>query len=346
MIIVQGDMLEGGGQILRTATALSALSKKPCRIVNIRANRPKPGLREQHLQGLLAVAKLCNGSVKNAFVGSKEIEFYPGNIFEKQVEVSIQTAGSITLVLQSLMTAAAFARDNVEIKIKGGATNTSWSPPADYTRNVFFPLLEKTGYITDLEIKRRGFYPKGGAEIICNLKPVKKLQNICLESRGDVKVIKGVSVCSNLPESVARRQKISAENILRRAGYETEIKEEVVRSHSAGSAAVLWAECNNSVIGADALGEIKKSAENVGKEAAEKMIIQLQNGFSLDLHAADQIIPYIALAEGESSITTSEITEHVLTNIAICEKMLGVKFSVQENRISVEGCSFSPNGNI
>lgn len=346
MITIDGSQGEGGGQVLRTATALSALLKTPCKIVNIRANRANPGLREQHLQGLLAVAKLCNGSVKNAFAGSKEIEFYPGNIFEKQVEVNIQTAGSITLVLQSLMLAALSAKGNVGIKIRGGATNTSWSPPIDYTINVFFPLLERMGYKADMEIKKRGFYPKGGADVVCVPQPANKLKNLELESRGDVKIIKGVSVCSNLPESVARRQKISAENVLRKAGYETEIKEEVVLSHSAGSSVVLWAECNNSVIGADALGEIKKSAESVGKEAAEKMIMQLQNDFSLDLHAADQIIPYMALAEGESSITTSEITKHVLTNIDICEKMLGVKFSVQENKISVEGCSFSPNGNI
>ncbi|MBI1972121.1 MAG: RNA 3'-terminal phosphate cyclase [Candidatus Aenigmarchaeota archaeon] len=345
MITLDASVGEGGGQVLRTATALAAVLKEPCSIYNIRANRPNPGLREQHLQGLLAVAKLCNGSVKNSFVGSKEIEFYPGDSFEKRVEVNISTAGSVTLVLQSLMIAASPARENVGIKISGGATNTSWSPPVDYTKNVFFPLLGNMGYVADLEVKRRGFYPRGGAETACNLKPAKKLKNIRLEDRGDVKIIRGVSVCANLPGSVAERQRISAENILRKAGYDTEIKEEVVNPDSTGSALVLWAECRNSVLGADALGEIKKSAENVGREAAEKMVAQLQEDFSLDPHASDQIIPYIALAHGESSFTTSEITKHTLTNIGICEKLLGVKFSVGENKISVVGAGRA-DGNV
>ena len=346
MIIIDGSQGEGGGQVLRTAAALAAVLGKPCKITGIRANRPKPGLREQHLQGLLAIAKLCNGKVENAFLGPEQIEFYPGKSFEKEIEINIKTAGSITLVLQSLMIAASFAEDNIRIKINGGATNTAWSPPTDYTRNVFFPLLERMGYKADMEIKKRGFYPKGGADVACVLNPAENIRNLRIENRGEVKSIKGLSLCSNLPQSVAERQKEAAENVLVAAGYKTEIKEEVVRSHSAGSALILWADCEDSVLGADVLGEIKKSSENVGKEAAEKMINQLESGFSMDPHAADQIIPYMALAKGPSCITTQEITQHTLTNISICEKLLGVKFSVGKNKISVDGCSFERDRNV
>ncbi|MBI4177663.1 MAG: RNA 3'-terminal phosphate cyclase [Candidatus Aenigmarchaeota archaeon] len=339
MIIVQGDTLEGGGQILRTATALSAVLKKPCKIINIRANRPTPGLKEQHLQGLLALAKLCNGSVKNAFVGSKEIEFYPGDSFEREIEINIKTAGAITLVLQSLAIASAFGKDEIKIKVNGGATNTAWSPPIDYTENVFFPLLGGMGFGASVTVNSRGFYPKGGAGVLCTLKPPGKLKGLQVMERGDVKIIRGVSVCSNLPKHVSERQKISAEKALKEAGYETEITEEVVSSASAGSALVLWAECENSVLGADSLGEIKKSAESVGKEAAEKIIGELEGGFSLDRHAADQLIPYMALADGKSSVTTGEITQHAATNIEICEKMLGVKFTAEKNKIYVDGAS-------
>ncbi|MBI3413367.1 MAG: RNA 3'-terminal phosphate cyclase [Candidatus Aenigmarchaeota archaeon] len=346
MITIDGSQGEGGGQVLRTATALSAILKAPCKIFNIRANRPNPGLREQHLQGILAVAKLCSGSVNNAFVGSKEIEFLPGDFLEKEIDVNISTAGSVTLVLQSLALAALPSREEIKIKIKGGATNTSWSPPADYTINVFFPLLEKMGYEAGMEIIRRGFYPKGGAEVVCTVKPPKRLENIKLDSRGEVKIIKGVSVCSNLPESVAERQRTSAESILEKAGYETEITEEVVSSYSAGSALVLWAGCENSILGADALGEIKKSAESVGGEAAKKMVAQLENGFSIDIHAMDQIVPYMALAEGESFVTTKEITGHTSTNINICEKLVGVKFRVDKNKISVVGRDAGAHRNV
>ncbi len=346
MITIDGSLGEGGGQVLRTATALAVVLGKPCKIVRIRANRPKPGLKEQHMQGLLALAGLCNGRVENAFLGSEEIEFHPGDCFENEIEINIKTAGAITLVLQSLAIAATLAKNDIIIKINGGATNTAWSPPIDYTRNVFFPLLEKMGYKTGMEIIRRGFYPKGGARAECVLKPAKNPSNLRIERRGDVKIINGLSLCSNLPKSVAERQKKSAEIVLAAAGYETEIKTEVVSADSPGSALVLYAECENSVIGADALGEIKKSSENVGKEAAEKMINQLKGGFSLDSHAADQVIPYIALGKCESVITTQEITQHTLTNINICEKLLGVKFSVGKNKISVDGRSFDRNRNV
>lgn len=337
MITIDGSFGEGGGQVLRTATALSALIKTPCKITNIRANRPKPGLREQHLQGLLALAKLCNGSVENAFVGSNEIEFHPGNVMEKIIEINVQTAGSITLVLQSLAIASVLGKEEIKIKINGGATNTMWSPPSDYTENVFFPALGKMGFGASLEVSRRGFYPKGGASVMCALKPSGELNRLCLEERGSVKIIRGISICSNLPRHVAERQRISAEKILEEAGYETEISEEVVRSDSAGSALVLWAECKNSILGADVLGEIKKSAESVGNEAAEKIISELEGNFSLDRHAADQLVPYVALAGGKSVITTGEVTQHALTNIGICEKMLGVEFAVEKNKISVDG---------
>ncbi len=346
MIIIDGSQGEGGGQVLRTSTALSAILGKPCKIINIRSNRQTPGLREQHLQGITALAKLCNGSVKNAFVGSKEIEFYPGNDFEKEIEINIPTAGSVTLVLQSLMIAALGAKKNLSIKINGGATNTKWSPPADYAQNVLFPLLEKMDYRAELKIKTRGFYPKGGAEITCDLSPPKKLKNLVLDERGGVNIIKGVSICSNLPPNVAERQKKSAEKILNDSGYKTEIKTEISKTHSPGSALVLWAECENSVIGSDSLGEIKKSAEVVGKEAAENMIKLLSGGFSLDLHAADQVIPYAALAEGESSITVYETTLHTMTNIGVCEKLLGVKFKAEKNKISVHGFMHNADRNV
>ncbi len=340
MIVIDGSQGEGGGQLLRTAVALSALTGKACRITNIRANRPNPGLREQHLQGILAVAKFCGGGVKGAEIGATQIEFSPGNEFENDVVVNIATAGAITLILQSLMIPAAFAEKKVSIKINGGATNTAWSPATDYTKNVFLPLLSKTGYDADLEIIRRGFYPRGGAEVECGINPVKALKNIVLEKRGGVKLVKGISVCSNLPPHVAERQRISAESVLKKSGYGVDVSEENVSSLSAGSAVVLWADCGNTVIGADSLGGVKVSAEKVGSTAANDLVKTIGSGFALDPHAADQIIPYMALAKGTSVIAASAITNHTLTNISISEEFLGVDFITDNNFISVVGCSF------
>ncbi|MFH0890049.1 MAG: RNA 3'-terminal phosphate cyclase [Candidatus Aenigmatarchaeota archaeon] len=356
MITIDGSRGEGGGQLLRTSVALPALTGKPCRIINIRANRPNPGLREQHLQGILAVAKFCGGRVKNAELGATQIEFYPNNEFAEEIVVDIKTAGAITLVLQSLMIPSAFANKNFTIKINGGATNTAWSPAIDYTSNVFIPLLSKLGYNAGLRIIERGFYPRGGAEVECKVNPVKALKNLVLEKRGGVKLIKGISMCANLPAHIATRQRTSAESLLKSSGYEVVITEENVASLSAGSSVVLWAECDNTVIGADALGDITQktsvscarfatqtfetSADKVGSLAAANMLKTLESGFALDQHAADQIIPYIALAKGRSVVTTNEITNHTLANIGISEEFLGVEFETGKNSISVDGCSF------
>ena len=343
MISIDGSQGEGGGQILRTASALAALLNKPCKIFNIRSKRPNPGLKQQHLQGLLAVSKLCNGRLENAKIGSTEIEFYPGELFSNKLEINIPTAGAITLVLQSLMIPAAFSKEKTTIKIKGGATNTAWSPPIDFTRNIFFPIIKKMGYVTELDINKRGFYPTGGADVSCNLLPPGKLNGLDLQTRGNVKTINGLSICSNLPQHVAERQRKSAESVLQEAGYDFNITDEIVKSSSAGSALVLWAECNNSIIGADSLGEIKKSAEVVGKEAATRLIKELESGSALDIHTTDQLIPYLALGKGKSIVTTSKITSHTLTNINIAEKFLDIKFSVEENFIEVEGLGFKTN---
>ncbi len=346
MLAIDGSSGEGGGQVLRTASALSALTGEPCRIFNIRSKRSNPGLREQHLQGLLSVAKLCNGKVENAKLGSTEIMFYPGSGFSNEVGVNIPTAGSVTLVLQSMMVAAAFAKHGTRISIKGGATNTAWSPPADYAANVLFPMLERMGYSANLTINRRGFYPKGGADVVCSLESAEILKSLSVKSRGDVSVINGISLCAGLPKYVAERQKKAAGNLLKDAGYDFAIGESVVGSSCPGSALVLWADCKNSTLGADSLGEIRKPAEKVGEEAAKRLIKELEGGFSLDAHAADQLIPYLALADGSSVVTTSEITPHTLTNIGVAEKILGVKFCLGENEIAVDGCSFKADRNV
>ncbi len=346
MLEIDGSQGEGGGQVLRTASALSAIIGKPCRIFNIRSKRSNPGLREQHLQGLLSLAKLCNGKVGNAKVGSTEIIFYPGNGFSKEIGVNIPTAGAVTLVLQSMMLPAAFAKHNTSISIKGGATNTAWSPPADHITNVLFPMLKRMGYPANLTINSRGFYPKGGADVACSLGSAKVLKPLSIKSRGDVSVVNGISLCAGLSKTVAERQKKAAGNLLKGAGYDFVISESVVGSPCPGSAIVLWADCKNSVLGADSLGEIRKPAEKVGEEAAKRLIKELDGGFSLDAHTADQLIPYMALADGSSVVTTLEITPHTLTNIGVAEKILGVKFCMGENEVSVDGCSFKADRNV
>jgi len=165
MIEIDGGKYEGGGQILRTAIALSTICQKPCRIFNIRKNRPKPGLATQHLLGIQALAKLCGGKVEGDFLGSEEIKFYPGNTYQEHLFIKIPTAGSITLLLQTLLPPLLFFPKPTKITFEGGATDTFFSPTFDHFRFVFLKILEKMGAKVTLHIVKRGFYPEGEAKV-------------------------------------------------------------------------------------------------------------------------------------------------------------------------------------
>ncbi|MEM3750242.1 MAG: RNA 3'-terminal phosphate cyclase [Candidatus Jordarchaeales archaeon] len=328
---IDGSLGEGGGQVLRTSVALSTLSKKPIEIFNIRAGRPNPGLRAQHMTGIKALAEIAGARVSGLSVGSTNIVFEPTGLRGGRYRFDVGTAGAITLVLQSIMPAAPFASEKMELEISGG-TDVAWSPPIDYFSNVVLPNLSLMGYMAEIKIERRGHYPKGGGLIRAVIMPVKKLKSVRLLERGEVKVIEGVSHAVNLPAHVAERQAKSAESILRKAGYDAKIRVESLseRNLGPGSGIVLWAKTEaGSVIGGDSLGEKGKPAEKVGEEAAYKILEELESGAPIDRHMGDMMIPFIAVAEGESELKISRLTMHLLTNIMVTEKILEVKFQVE-----------------
>jgi len=331
---VDGSYGSGGGQILRTAVGLAALTGNAIKIYNIRQKRENPGIQEQHLQAVNAVAQLCQAELKGAFKGSKELEFYPSKLQEGKLDVKISTAGSIGLVLQALMIPA--YQLNLDVNIQGGATYGKWAPPIEYTNNVLKYFLSKIGYKFNISIERDGFYPKGGAAARIKISKASKLEKLIAIEKGKLETIKGISVASlHLKNAkVAERQAEKAKQIL----YDyfkvrPEISAKYVDTYSAGSGITIWAECKNTVVGADALGERGKSSEKVGEEAAEKLIKEYKAG-TVDRHATDQLLPYLALAGGK--ILTSEITDHAKTNIWLIEQFLPVKFKVKGNLIEVE----------
>lgn len=326
MLEIDGSYGEGGGQILRTAVALAALTRKSVKIKNIRANRPKPGLAPQHMEAVRCMASLTDADVSGLALGSTEITFAPKGIKGGKHEIDIGTAGSIPLLLQCIMPAATRAKSALSLSIKGG-TDVRWAPSIDYLRYVFLPAIAKMGYDADIEVVRRGYYPRGGGLVRATIHP-SKLKGVEF-TRPEKILIKGISHSSHLPEHVATRQAASARQILSDAGYDASISVETNNYESTGSGITLW--CDN--IGGCAIGERGKPAEKVGREVAKSLLMELNSGASVDVHLADQLIPYMALADGMASITTREDTVHTKTNIWVVEQFLDVEFGVQENEL-------------
>lgn len=323
---LDGSYGEGGGQILRTAVALSAVTGKPLEINNIRRTRPKPGLATQHVKAVESLASICEAEVKGCELHSTNLIFKPGKIKGGTYEIDIGTAGSISLFLQCLMPAAMHATETIGIKITGG-TDVLWSPSIDYLRFVTLGALSRMGYYCDLKLIRRGYYPRGGGcvEAVINLSSLKKASfdtNTC-------SLVEGISHSSGLPAHVAERQAASAQKILREGGYENRISRETpylnTGYQSIGSGITLWC----GAMGGSALGKPGLRAEKVGENAAKMILSELKSGAGVDVYLADQLIPYLALAGG-GSFTTRAITPHTKTNIWVTEQFLDVKFRIEE----------------
>ncbi|MEM2119028.1 MAG: RNA 3'-terminal phosphate cyclase [Candidatus Bathyarchaeia archaeon] len=338
MIEVDGSQKSGSGTILRLAVALSAISGRPLSITNIRKKRPQPGLKPQHLEAVLTAAKICDAELVGAELGSQKLLFKPKGVRSGRIEAEIGTAGSISMLLMTVLPICAFAKQTVELHVQKGGTDVSHSPSINYLRFVLLPTLKKMGLEATLTVLKYGYYPKGMGEVTLHVKPCTTLKPISLENFGTLERVNGVSVCTFLAErKVAERQAEAAKRYLHEKGFKADIQ--VINDTSnplqKGSSIVLWAETDTgAVIGADAIGELGKPSETVGKEAAEKLCTELQAKPTVDVHLADMLVPYTALATGKSAYLTRTITSHLETNMWLVEKILNTKFAVQKT----DGC--------
>ena len=332
MLEIPGNYGEGGGSIVRLAAALSAITQTPIKITNIRQFRSSAGLKTQHLRAVESVSNLCNGKLKNAFLGSTEIEFNPGKIEKEKLKVNIETAGSVGLLLQCLMLPCFYNKKETEIEITGGGTVGLHAPNLLYTENVLLPLIKKMGFDASLEIKKHGFFPKGGADVICKVKLCKPKPMHILE-RGKLLQVKGISLATEdlKSKNVAERQANAAKKILK--DYDIKIKNIYAKSLSAGSALLLWAEFENTIIAWDSIGERGKPSEKVGEEASKGLLQQLNSEATLDDYMQDQILIFMALAKS-GSFKFNNLTKHAETNIWLIEKFLKVKFRINNHTIS------------
>lgn len=306
MIEIDGAHGESGGQIIRTSMTLASITQKPIKITNIRAGRPKPGLAAQHLTAVKAVRKVCRGTLEGAELGSNSITFTPGNIVGGHYDLDIGTAGSVTLVAQTLLPILLAAEKESEIIIIGG-THVMKSPGYDYFENVFLPAIRKMGARIESEMLQVGYYPKGGGKIRLKVKPSK------LVGVSEWKIhenIQAIIRIANLPLSVAMREKkILIQNNI------TDVRIPNEKALSVGNAVTLW----NGYKGAYVIGEKGKRAEVVAQEAVDEL--KKETG-DVDKHLADQLLIYAALAEGKTHFKCSEETNHYKTNKYVISRFI------------------------
>lgn len=335
-VIIDGAYGEGGGQILRTALALSALLGRPARIENVRAGRKNPGLQAQHLVALQALAEITRAEVEGARVGVRTVRLAPGPVRPGSYRFAVGTAGAVTLVLQAVLLPLAWAGAVSGLTISGG-THAPWSPPVPYLQEVLLPTLAAVGVHASVELLRFGFYPRGGGDVRAVVRPVSgALRPLRCLSRGTLRAVSGEALVVRLPRSIGERLQARAEMRLRELRVPVAI--EVVEGDGPGPGAHLFllAESEGSRAGFAALGERGKPAERVADEACAALGDYLEGDGALDPHLANQVLPALALAEGESAFTTTRLTPHLLTNAWAIRQFL------PEAVIGIEGAAGGP----
>jgi len=338
MIAIDGSSGEGGGQILRTSLTLAAVTGKPLKMANIRAGRKNPGLGAQHLTAVLAAAAVCDAHLEGAHLGSQTLTFVPRSLpqagsYSWDVAAARRggSAGSTSLILQTVLLPLALAEGQSEVTVKGG-THVPWSPPYHFLEKVYLPTLARLGVEAKVDIERWGWYPIGRGSVRAQIKGATSsplLKPIDLNERGEFLRLSGLSALSSLPEHIAQRQRGRALEVLRREGFEPDIRIEEGKSFGRGTMVFLWAEFENGVAGFTALGAPGKPAEKVAEEACRAFLEYYRSGAALDKHLADQLILPLALADGHSTFTTCQITQHLITNIWVVERFMDVDYQVE-----------------
>jgi len=338
---IDGRHGEGGGQILRTALTLSSICQVPLYIHHIRGNRKKPGLRPQHLIAIHSLATITKAKVQGATIDSHELFFEPGQIHEGNYSFHIGTAGSTGLVLQAMIPVLLFGKISSQIRITGG-THVPWSPSFHYLKTVFLPALKTMGGNVYVEIDKWGWYPKGGGTIRAVIENTQGLKAIHLSNRGKLRYLNILSAVSSLPLSIAERQRDQSVKRLEHLRLNPTTSIENAPSYGQGTVLFLHAQFEGGGAGFTSLGKEGKRAEEVANEACDECIKFLNSRGVIDIHLADQLVLYMALARGRSTLITERITEHLLTNIWVIKQFLPVSFDIEKEtgKIEVDGIGF------
>ncbi|MFQ5951184.1 MAG: RNA 3'-terminal phosphate cyclase, partial [Candidatus Geothermarchaeales archaeon] len=344
---IDGSFGEGGGQILRYASTLATVLGKTTVVKNIRAKRSNPGLRPQHLAGLKTISQVSGSSVEGLAIGSSTIRISPGVPEGGVYACDIGTAGSIPLIVQSILPVLLFATRRSVVSITGG-TDVRWSPTSDYQHYVLLPTLKAFGIEARLKVVKRGYYPWGGGRATLEVEPCDFLKAVRIE-REDVASAQILSVGSNLPRHVAERQYMSAKKVLEEEGLEdiSGKAETLGRPQAVGrgsSVLVHSIQASGGASGGDSIGERGKPAERVGREAAKKYLVWFGSEASVDPHLGDMLIPFCCLARGSSEFSVPSLTGHMRTALHVQERISGSPYALEEDEgraiLRIEGRGF------
>jgi len=344
MITINGGAKSGSGTIVRHSVALASLLGKEIKIRNIRARRDKPGLRAQHLKVIQACQEMCQGVVENAAVGSQEISYTPRERFKGgEYSWDIGTAGSTTMMAQTLLPLACFARKPSKFRLEGGLFQ-DFAPSAYHMKFVLLPMLKQMGIRAEVGIIRPGYVPKGGGIIEVRVEPAGKLKPLKLTEQGEIFSIKGTALSSHLKEKrVSQRMAAECRKVLSSYGYKAEIREiEDESSLQEGAALAIYAETSlGNRMGSDRAGRPGRSSESIGRYVAQNFVEDVKTGAAVDRYIADQLIIYAGLGEGVTRYLVPRITEHVETNLWLIEEFLGAKTKISGNLLEIEGIGFA-----
>ncbi|QEL20330.1 RNA 3'-terminal phosphate cyclase [Limnoglobus roseus] len=321
LIEIDGSQGEGGGQILRSALALSILTRRSFRLINIRANRPKPGLAAQHLTCVRAAATICGALYKGGSIGSSTLFFEPGELKSGDYTFSIGTAGATGLVLHTVALPLALRGTKTSNLTITGGTHVSHSPCFHFNQTTWAGHLAKLGIDVKLAMIRPGFYPRGGGEIHAAITPTPTVRELTLTTCPPLTTAGGFAAVSELPEKIGKEMRRRLTHKLKMAGIESHVEEEEWPNGPAALCTVLFRQLAVPPLFLG-LGERGKPAEFVADEAADQAIAFRESGCPVDPHSADQLVLPLAFAPAASEFRTSEVTRHLLTNIDTIQRFV------------------------
>lgn len=325
MLTIDGARGEGGGQVLRSALGLSLLTGTPFRIENIRARRKTPGLRRQHLEGVRAAARIGRARVEGATLGATDLTFWPGEVTPETHEFSVPTAGSMTLVLQTVLPALITASGPSRLILSGG-THNPMAPPYDFLAETFFPVLRRMGVGIEARLERHGFYPAGGGRFCVDIAPARALAPVDLPvdlvDRGPIIGVRARALVARLPLTIAQRELAVVARML---GLAQEALHAGAIADSAGPGNVVMIAIESRAVTeiVTGFGERGVRAEDVAARAAGEAARYLDAGVPVGEHLADQLLIPMAMA-GRGRFRTLPPSDHTTTNAAVVQAFLGV----------------------